>query len=495
MKKLLTTACLFVVTIVAIVYFIAPTVFGQGKKRAKVKLSPAKSVQPGMRRPNPRDGLQYVWIPAGTFQMGCVPGDDECSERSKPRHSVRITKGFWMGQTEVTVAAYKRFLDATIERVPEPPDFNAGWQKEDHPIVNVTFRQAARYCEWAGGRLPTEAEWEYAGRGGMDGLKYPWGNTLTHEDANYGKDKPWGGLAQGPDLWEYTAPVGSFRPNGYGLYDVTGNVSEWVTDWLGERYYSHSPLTDPQGPPTGTWRVVRGGAWFGYPGSLRLSARIDVGQNYIGPGVGFRCILTTDGNASPPNDDVRTALMRRAHQGHTEAVSALLAGGADVNTALKNGQTALMGAAFGSHAETVRTLLAKGANVNATANDSRTALMFAAGEGQTETARILLAAGAKVNAADKYGETALMGAAQHGHTQTVKALLAAGANVNATATNGWTALMQAAIGGHTETLKELLAAGANVNARARGGATALRMAKYKKHSDIIVLLQKAGAEE
>lgn len=251
----------------------------------------AHSQEPGDLRVNSKDGLKYVWIPAGTFQMGCVPDDNECSEKQKPRHLVKISKDFWMGQTEVTVAAYKRFADATSGTMPPAPDFNPGWQEQDHPIVNVTLQEAADYCRWADGRLPTEAEWEYAARGGQDGLKYPWGNTLSHEDANYGKDEPWGGLVQGADRWEYTAPVGSFRPNGYGLYDMAGNVSEWVADWLDDKYYSYSSLTDPQGPETGTRRVVRGGAWFGYPRTLRASARIEVGPNYRGHGVGFRCVL------------------------------------------------------------------------------------------------------------------------------------------------------------------------------------------------------------
>ena len=170
---------------------------------------------------------EYVLIPPGTFTMGCVPGDNACNDGEKPRHEVTIAKGFGMGHTEVTVGAYRRFVTAVKGEMPEPPSYNPGWKDEDHPIVNVGWRDAQYYCRSVGGRLPTEAEWEYAARGGKDCQIYPNGNQLTEKDAHFGT----GG----------TSTVGAFPSNGYGLYDMAGNVWEWVHDWYKEDYYSSSP--------------------------------------------------------------------------------------------------------------------------------------------------------------------------------------------------------------------------------------------------------------
>jgi formylglycine-generating enzyme required for sulfatase activity len=108
---------------------------------------------------NSKDGLSYLWIPPGEFWMGASPGDTEAQQDEKPRHWVRIIKGFWLGETPVTVAAYKRFAREKGRAMPPAPDFNPEWSKEDHPVVLVTWDEAQAYCAWAGGRLPTEAQW------------------------------------------------------------------------------------------------------------------------------------------------------------------------------------------------------------------------------------------------------------------------------------------------------------------------------------------------
>ncbi len=228
----------------------------------------------------PRDSSDYVWIPPGSFEMGCVPSDMECVGDEKPRHRVTLTKGFWVGETEVTVGAYKRFAQSSSRAMPEVTAFR---QDENHPMVNVRWEDATAYCRWAGGRLPREVEWEYAARGGKNGLKYPWGNTVSHDEANYEG-------VQGKDRWEGTAPVRSFAANGFGLYDMAGNVWEWVQDWYDAGYYKSGPTTDPKGPASGEDRVLRGGSWGYGPAELGLSFRFGFGPGVRLLNTGIRCV-------------------------------------------------------------------------------------------------------------------------------------------------------------------------------------------------------------
>ena len=227
---------------------------------------------------NPTDGLEYVRIPAGVFEMGCVPSDDTCSGNENPRHTVQITKDFWIGRTEVTVGAYEGFAKATSREMPEAPDFNSSWGNKNHPINRVTWDEAKAYCSWIGGRLPTEAEWEYAARGGEEGLKYPRGDEISYKGANYGAN------VRG------TSAVDSYPANGFGLRDMAGNVWEWVGDWYEEDYYKNSPTADPQGPASGAGRVLRGGSWNGDPQVLRASVRNGYQPGFRGNLIGFRCV-------------------------------------------------------------------------------------------------------------------------------------------------------------------------------------------------------------
>ncbi len=228
--------------------------------------------------------LPWVRIPAGAFHRGCVPVDEACLDNERPRHEVTVSQPFDLMATEVTVRQYLTFARVTQHALPRQPNFE---QTGAHPIVYVDWQDAAAFCEWAGGRLPTEAEWEYAARGGHADRVYWWGNELSSGHANYGTNVCCDGATEGDDQWLKTAPVGSFPPNDFGLYDMTGNVWEWVADWHAP--YGAGPETDPLGPETGPGRVARGGSWLNDPSVLRLSVRLTFNPNGRTSNIGTRC--------------------------------------------------------------------------------------------------------------------------------------------------------------------------------------------------------------
>ncbi len=226
--------------------------------------------------------MPMVLVPAGEFTMGDNQGDDD----ERPAHRVYLD-AFSMDQYEVTVGMYAAFLKAT--GTAPPPDWKImnQAQHEKRPVVNATWADAATYCKWAGKRLPTEAEWEKAARGN-DGRTYPWGNdSPTRLHASFGKTK-W-------DNHAALVPVGTFEDgkSPYGIYDLAGNVSEWVSDWYDYgNYYKNSPGQNPKGPTTGDFKVIRGGSWNSDPQFLRTASRYANWPTVQDDNNGFRCAKT-----------------------------------------------------------------------------------------------------------------------------------------------------------------------------------------------------------
>jgi formylglycine-generating enzyme required for sulfatase activity len=216
--------------------------------------------------------ISWSRIPSGTFHMGCVPADARCEADERPRHLVTLSRAFELMTTEVSVAIYRATSPSTRE---QPP-----WSTTpDHPVTLVTWDDARRFCEAIGGRLPTEAEWEYAARGGRDDAVYPWGDQDPSDRA---------GAAAGVSFESDAArPVRTFAPNGYGLYDMSGNAWEWTADWYGR--YEEGAATDPHGPSTGRARVVRGGSYGDDSANLRVSNRSANLPRNNNLNIGFRC--------------------------------------------------------------------------------------------------------------------------------------------------------------------------------------------------------------
>jgi len=277
-----------------------------------------------------KDGARMVLIPAGEFQMGTdtaeipqlVQWAKEWAPSAKaswfedetPRHKVYLDD-FYMDVYEVTNAQYRRFVQATGHKEPEgfkivrieggelilqygfKPWSDKNFNDDNQPVVCVTWEDAKAYCEWAGKRLPTEAEWEKAARGGLAGKRYVWDDDSTtpkgagnFADETAKKTFPDLVIIKGyDDGYTYPAPVGSFTPNGYGLYDMAGNIWEWCADWYDDDYYARSPKEKPEGPDSGGFRVLRGGGWDSNLYSLRVAFRghYPTTARTI---IGFRCV-------------------------------------------------------------------------------------------------------------------------------------------------------------------------------------------------------------
>lgn len=262
--------------------------------------------------------VEQIEIPSGSFIMGDSHGDGFRDDGESLLHEVMLPS-FKVDATTVTNADFATFADATgyqteaerfevsavfhltvrasaediVGRPPTTPWWlgvhGADWQhpegplsnlegKDNHPVVHVSWNDAEAYCRWAGRRLPTEAEWEYASRGGLAHKRFPWGNDLLTE--NQWNCNIWQGTFPGhntlDDGYLTTAPVRTYRPNDYGLWQTVGNVWEWCADWFAPNYYEQSPVEDPQGPDKGTNKILRGGSFLchdSYCNRYRNSAR------------------------------------------------------------------------------------------------------------------------------------------------------------------------------------------------------------------------------
>jgi len=240
---------------------------------------------PGTRRISGKDGKLMVWVPGGVYHMGASAGDRAANYDEHPAHNV-IVDGFWMDATEVTNGEYARCVDAGTCTPPHRRDVFDDPEMAEHPVLSVTWYQAVNFARWARKRLPTEAEWERAARGESTD-RYPWGRKHEHRMAN--------GLgAEGGETYDGSAPVGSFPPTTWGLFDLVGNASEWVSDVYHGSYWDAPRDDRAWNQLTGEWverrRVVRGGSHMGSPGSLRVSNRENRPPESSSRAVGFRCV-------------------------------------------------------------------------------------------------------------------------------------------------------------------------------------------------------------
>jgi iron(II)-dependent oxidoreductase len=223
---------------------------------------------------------EEVLIPAGKFIMGRADSSEELTP-----HPVELSS-FYIDKYEVTNAQYHAFCEATDHDLPifwGLDRFRSSLDYPDHPVVGVSQSEARKYAAWVGRRLPTEAEWEYAARGGLESLSFDTSDVLEDADANTTSAKLGGPVA-----------VGSFKPNGYDLYDMVGNVREWVADYYAEDYFAQSPVKNPQGPQKTRWRVIKGGGWHSGKSCNMVHVRNALPGGWSDFNVGFRCARDAD---------------------------------------------------------------------------------------------------------------------------------------------------------------------------------------------------------
>ena len=204
-----------------------------------------------------KSGIEFVRIEPGTFTMGSPKGEVGRGSDERQRE-VTISAPYWLAKCPVTNAQYRDFVEATGHRAPNRWD-DAQFSHPDQPVVGVSWWDASEFCRWIEGRLPTEAQWEYACRAGTTTpFAIGDGNNISSELANFDGNCPYGDAKKGPSL-QQPSLVGTYEPNAWGLHDMHGNVWEWCLDWYGA--YQDGNVTDPEGPMFGAGRLLRGGAW------------------------------------------------------------------------------------------------------------------------------------------------------------------------------------------------------------------------------------------
>ena len=322
--------------------WVVPTVLLAAAVTASlVKAEPSNgtvSPKPGSIHVVAETGGELVFIPAGEFWMGVDTAELERVWKERgwpdkekplpageegPKHKVKLSSGFWMGRTEVTVGQFRKFCRDSERSMPEQPVL---WDKnENSPVTNVNWALAQEYCKWAGGRLPTEAEWEYAAAAGRTGVDpdapdkcddskralFPWGNDAAKPVGNLGdhsavktQKRPQQifttEFGDYDDKFGEIAPVGSFPANAYNLFDMEGNVTEWCSDLYSSSYYQRSRPVDPKGPPEvpsfdmPVRRVMRGNNWVtARPFSARTTLRRKLAPEHGSMVVGFRVVHDT----------------------------------------------------------------------------------------------------------------------------------------------------------------------------------------------------------
>ena len=259
------------------------TIVADGNKHQK---TPMDAPVPGKPITN-SIGMKLVYIPHGEFMMGSPSSELDRYPDEGPVHRVTITRGFYMSSTEVTQAQYRSIMGTS-------PSYFEG---DDNPVEKVSWNDAVEFCkklsekERKTYRLPTEAEWEYACRGKTTTPFYT-GETISTDQANYNGKYVYGNGTKGIYRVK-TIPAGTFSPNEFGLYDMHGNVWEWCKDKFNSDYYSIRPATDPQGPSTGRYRMLRGGSWLNEPWGCRSASRGRWAPVSAHSVLGFRCALNS----------------------------------------------------------------------------------------------------------------------------------------------------------------------------------------------------------
>jgi formylglycine-generating enzyme required for sulfatase activity len=266
-----------------------PTMTSTTTLTPTITLTPTMTTSPTITPPksatkiSPIDHMVQIYIPAGTFMQGTKLdlGDEPTNET--PQRKVFLS-AYWIDKTLVTNAMYRNCIadgqcGKLVQNETENYNFTAGGAA-DHPVVYVTWANSQKYCNWVGGSLPTEAQWEKAARGSREAREYPWGD-----------ENPNSSLLNFNNQLGSTTITGSY-PTGaspYGVLDMAGNVREWVADWYQDDYYTVAPPTNPPGPVTGTKKVLKGGGWNDPSNYVRISIRLAHDPTSPGSNRGFRC--------------------------------------------------------------------------------------------------------------------------------------------------------------------------------------------------------------